>query len=416
MNDMPKDSGQFATAIDLAERDRRWAAARAMMSEQDFDALVVFNGSRDRYDSWFTNEVAEGVLIFPASGEPVYVSWHFKMISRRFAGSYADEDWWVNDFRIAPYSQGIVDTLRELKLEGGRIGTIGIDTAEPAAIEGFAGYKTWAFVLSELPQADFVDASFDLGRVMMAKSPAEIAMVRRSAQIGEFACQALLDAARPGAPESDLRIAVTTAILKAGASEMSEIIATIGRDDIGWARPQVYYTNVPRIMQQDDLVMAEIFPCFAGLETQQQMAVVLGTPDDEVRRLFDVAREAYDCGLETIRPGAMFSEVCNAMLRPVHDRDLWTLTPMIHSINPMMWVSPMAKDVAPHLPRLLEYGVLPKATITTVDLELKPGMTFALEPNACSGQMRVNIGGSVLVTETGVEQLNDLANHLHGIN
>jgi Xaa-Pro aminopeptidase len=418
MDTVVKKSNGHTLALDRTERDRRWAAARAMMAKQGLDALVVFSGSRDNYDAWFTNEIAEGVVIFPVKGEPVYVSWHFKMISRRFGSSYQDEDWWVNNFRVAPNGEGIVRALQEFGVESGRIGTIGVDTKEPAAIEGFAAYNTWTHVLQKLPKATFADVTYPLGEVMMVKSPAEIALARRCGEIGELACKAFIDAARPGAPESDLQLAVTRAILEAGGTEINEIIETIGRDDIGWARPQVNYTNKPRIMQPGDLIMAEIFPRFGGVETQQQMAITLGTPEDKVRELFDVARESYDHGLEVIKPGAMFSDVCKVMLRPIEERGLWNLTPMIHSVNPLLWVCPMAKteDLTRHLPRLRAYGVLPKATVSTIDLEIKPGMMFALEPNACRGQLRVNIGGSVMVTEDGIEELNELANHLHVVN
>lgn len=43
------------------------------------------------------------------------------------------------------------------------------------------------------------------------------------------------------------------------------------------------------------------------------------------------------------------------------------------------------------------------------DLVLKPGMVFEMEPNACKGRHRVNIGGTVVVTEKGVEELNHLS-------
>ena len=88
---------------------------------------------------------------------------------------------------------------------------------------------------------------------------------------------------------------------------------------------------------------------------------------------------------------------------------------MVHSVNLLLWVYPMAKteDLTRHLPRLCAYGVLPKATVSTIALEIKPGMMFALEPNACRGQLRGNIGGSVIVIENGAKELNELANNLH---
>ena len=39
---------------------------------------------------------------------------------------------------------------------------------------------------------------------------------------------------------------------------------------------------------------------------------------------------------------------------------------------------------------------------------MQPGMVFAFEPNACIGTHRVNIGGTVIVTATGCEELNHI--------
>ena len=39
---------------------------------------------------------------------------------------------------------------------------------------------------------------------------------------------------------------------------------------------------------------------------------------------------------------------------------------------------------------------------------LQPGMVLAFEPNACIGDHRVNIGGTVIVTATGCEELNQI--------
>jgi hypothetical protein len=40
-------------------------------------------------------------------------------------------------------------------------------------------------------------------------------------------------------------------------------------------------------------------------------------------------------------------------------------------------------------------------------------MTLELEPNACLGTKRVNIGGVVLVTDAGSEELNVLPTRVH---
>lgn len=55
--------------------------------------------------------------------------------------------------------------------------------------------------------------------------------------------------------------------------------------------------------------------------------------------------------------------------------------------------------IRPQPPRVLQPGDV-----------IKPGMTFAFEPNACLGRRRVNIGGTVVATERGCEELNEICN------
>jgi len=53
-------------------------------------------------------------------------------------------------------------------------------------------------------------------------------------------------------------------------------------------------------------------------------------------------------------------------------------------------------------------SVLPRRPRSNRPICVVPGMSLELEPNACLGTKRVNIGASVIVTETGAEALNDL--------
>ncbi len=41
-----------------------------------------------------------------------------------------------------------------------------------------------------------------------------------------------------------------------------------------------------------------------------------------------------------------------------------------------------------------------------------PGMIFEPEPNVCRDKHRVNIGGTVVLTEDGVEELNTLSTEM----
>ncbi len=58
------------------------------------------------------------------------------------------------------------------------------------------------------------------------------------------------------------------------------------------------------------------------------------------------------------------------------------------------------------------FKTVKKIPIMGGDLIIQEGMVMELEPNACKGMNRVNIGGTVIVTKNGCEELNKLASKL----
>jgi Xaa-Pro aminopeptidase len=225
----------------------------------------------------------------------------------------------------------------------------------------------------------------------------------------------MLEAVKPGASEFDIYADVHDAIHRAGAIAHDPfLIMTWGADDVGWSEPPWTQSGgPPRIVEPGDLFMAEMFPTYGGMETQQQMSIAVAPVADEIRALGEVAEACYQAGIEAVRPGATFDQVVDAMLIPVAEADAWTLTPMIHSVSPLGWTGGMGFNrermpnhlAVPHFKTPVQYQ--------NVELVLTPGMSFAFEPNACRGQRRVNVGGSIVVAAHGApDELNSLANRM----
>jgi Xaa-Pro aminopeptidase len=118
-----------------------------------------------------------------------------------------------------------------------------------------------------------------------------------------------------------------------------------------------------------------------------------------------VARECYDAGLKALRPGIAFADLVAAMEEPLRRSGSWAYTPLVHSLGPHFLMGRSAintekldlgvRFVGPTLAR-------PRAAV------MQEGMVLAFEPNACLGNNRVNIGGTVIVTKTGCEELNHI--------
>ena len=118
---------EFPT-LSLKERDLRWANTRAFLTERGLDCLIMFGiKGRERYDTYLSNEHLEGLTIFPTQDEPIYVTWHYKMISRHLASNLNSDMFWVKDKRVGLYGPTIVETLEGLGLARARIGVVGLD-------------------------------------------------------------------------------------------------------------------------------------------------------------------------------------------------------------------------------------------------------------------------------------------------
>ena len=175
----------------------------------------------------------------------------------------------------------------------------------------------------------------------------------------------------------------------------------------------LHRAQAPRVVQQGDLVQAEIFPCYGGMETQQQMSIATKPVHSAISECARVARRSYQAGLKALRPGQAFRKIVEAMEAPILEAGCWRLTPLIHRMNPSSWVggSGIGADQPQHeLPGLKR--TRRRVQIQEDDLIVKPGMVFELEPNACRGKHRVNVGGTVVVTADGAEELNKLATEM----
>ncbi|MBI2954516.1 MAG: aminopeptidase P family protein [Chloroflexi bacterium] len=404
--------------LSLKVRDRRWAAVRGLMQEKGIDCLIVTGLlGREELEGYLTNDSATGIVVFPLEGDPVYLVWSSTRVFKSMEGARRGGTPWIENWQdnwvVGCTGHHVAAVLKKKGFESSTIGIVGVSNSAPHQLEGCMTYKTWSHVLESFPKARFVEVSGEFGEVMLVKGEEELAVIRHSAAIGEKACQALLEASRPGAPESDIAAVVVGEILRNGAGfRMPNLILQTGIDNLSWGQPAWMYEAVPpRQVQAGELVMAEIFVVYGGMETQQQMCASLKPVHPVNLELAGVARRAYEIGLEAMRPGRRFMEVAEAMEAPLTEAGCWHQTPLLHSINPLSWLGPTNVGLD-RSPETEEFKTIAQPYCPAADLVIKPGMVFELEPNACRGRHRVNIGGTIIVTEHGAEELNNLATRM----
>jgi Xaa-Pro aminopeptidase len=222
----------------------------------------------------------------------------------------------------------------------------------------------------------------------------------------------MLEVAKPGVRESDIYAAAMKTSAE-NACFTAAIALGSGPEFVGWGTPAwLYRPEEPRIIEEGDIVLAEVFCSFGMLETQHQPAIAIGEVHPDFEKAAELSRKSYLAGVKALKDGATFGSVVEAMKIPFKEvEECWQVHPLIHSMNPYGLIGVGEKML--NLPEVKEYGtkvaMIPNLGYDTV---LKSGMIFAFEPNCGIGKKVVNLGGTVIVGENGGIELNKISTKL----
>src|SRR5215831_6672183 len=185
----------------LAERDRRWKAVREKMVAQKIAGIVTPQNTGHSMDFQANTRYlthcggggdADIAAVFPLDGEVT-------VIATTAAARWLTVQDWTTDVREArrEYGKIIVERLKELKIDRGRIGITGLGEVEGTRTpEGTIFYGTWKQIRQAFPNAELIDATAILDEVRYVKSREEIDALAKSAEINELAIQAEIEAAK----------------------------------------------------------------------------------------------------------------------------------------------------------------------------------------------------------------------------
>src|SRR6185312_5936674 len=136
-------------------------------------------------------------------------------------------------------------------LAKGRIGIVGLGPSAPGAMEGLLPLGFHASLTKMVPEATLEDFTRDMTDFMLVKSEEELALLRFAAQVSEEACEAMIEASRPGAGEAEVYAAIMYAIHRRGCDTRYPFLTLqSGPDNIGWGVPRwTLRAEPPRILE-----------------------------------------------------------------------------------------------------------------------------------------------------------------------
>jgi Xaa-Pro aminopeptidase len=375
-----------------AEYARRYAALRAKMRAHKLDAIVVPGGpSHWSFGGgmlWLTGHWEWHALccyvLVPLEGEPTMIysmgGTHAEAVRRIVEVAIKD----VRHSRNGHYAQVMVERLRELKLERGRIGLMEVDPRHG----DYLPVNQFNVLRENLPGAELVFTKGFLHDLLVIHSAEELDCVRKAGQLCQNAMAAMVARARPGVREYELRAAAGSAILE-GNGDIDFLI--IGSTPM--AKPALIFGNPrpsSRVLAKGDIINMELAAGYRGYTAQIGSPICVGPPTDMVKKFWDeIMLPGYQRIVAEIAPGKSCETIRQAS-RFFRDKGMQSRPTQCHGID-------LVTD-NPHISAEHVNG-------TEADMVLKPGMIIMAEPNPITpdGMFGIFLGHTFIVTANGHE-------------
>ncbi len=264
---------------------------------------------------------------------------------------------------------------------------------------GIAGYKYLPLpvhlsLTRSFAGAELVDMTEEMARARMAKSAAEIEVLRRCAAITDLAGEAFFENVRVGVSEREIAAAAEYAMKLHGSDEVS-FSTQVGCGD-RTSRVVVYPGDA--VLQPGDPVQLDCGATCLGYRGDLSRVATAGRPSREYLRMANAAAEMYFALLQTVRPGALGGDIARVGIEVAHSRGL----------DQFLYRSPN------HAPGFMGHGIgchycEPPELTPDDSTVIEENMVLVIEPIL----MRPGLGGvkledAVRVTASGAERLSSL--------
>lgn len=271
--------------ISKEERLARLEKARKLTAEMGADALLIGAGTSLDYFAGLPGGASERLkaLFLPVKGEPFLVCPYFEQ------GSFAAEIKIPVDFRMwqeheSPYA-AIADAMKAIG--GTRL-----------AIDPGMGFHV-AYALGHETGLDLMDGTPVIEGCRQIKTQHEIDILKYAMNLTLQVEKAVPKILYEGITTSEVSDFIHDAHRALGAPEMSFCIVQFGR---GSAFPH----GLPGVqkLQKNDLVLVDIGAYVHSYSSDLTRTYAFGTPTDEMKRIWDLEKQAEQTAFDAVKIGA----------------------------------------------------------------------------------------------------------------
>ncbi len=283
------------------------------MRKHGFDALVTSpnpnkwdSGSAyTRYLSQIGGNNAGACVVFPLEGEPVAIVPPVPGPDR-----WKEAYDWISEYRDIgldwTFGTQIIAVLKDLGATAGTIGLVGL-AGVVRSPEGTFAHGIVQSLESELPEAEFVNATAEFNLVRYVKSQEEIEALRISTGIAEGMLDTLIADARVGVAENVVWANMVREQIRLGGEIPCMLLW-----DVGPTQRRNAYLPTERPFHAGDIITLEADGRHKGYNGQLTTHAFLGPIPGEYRDMFAVQQEVLSMLYPMVRPGVGLGELSDA--------------------------------------------------------------------------------------------------------
>lgn len=255
-----------------------------LFSACEIDCLIFFNMNNIRYLSGFTG--SDGVLIVSNNRSVLLVDGRYITQAKLEAA----------DTEIIEYKdkiRGIVEVVKELGLK-----YIGFE-AEAIVVQ------MYNLLIRELTDKVFVPVGDELKLLRAYKDEAEIALMKKAAEISSAAVLALKSEIKSGCSEKDLALQLETLARKSGAEQLAfETIFASGENSaLPHAKPS------DRKIKRGDFIVVDFGIKYKGYCSDETCTFGFQELTEEQNNVYQLVKEAHDQAIDMVREGVTAADV-----------------------------------------------------------------------------------------------------------
>lgn len=375
----------YLKALSFSEEEYRdrVAAVQEEIRRRGLDAHIVSSCANICYLTGFQTIGSYGygmyaVIVLP-EGDPLPFASDFEQHNALISS-------WLEDWHVYPVTADAVSELaRLIHAQGLARKRVGLETRHHALTA-----EEHDRLRQLLPDATLVDSSDLMETAMRIKSPAEIAVLRRAADLSSAGALAAIDGVCAGASDNDIAAAVYSTIVSAGGEYFAlQPVVTAGK------RSGIPHSTFRRNrLVEGDVVFIEIAASYERYSAPLLRTASLGKPSAEVRRAYNACIASVSTLIDQIRPGATSGDVARmagAALRAIEPNLVWH---GYFGYSVGLAFPPMCCDC-------------PTVEITEQSsMILQTGMVFHCNTSLRNiGRFGTTVGETLLVTDDGCETL-----------